>query len=102
MFCVFSFSVLFNAFNSREFGIDSIIPNFTKNTLAIKVISITAIAQIFCVEIFRSFFNSVPLEFSMWIKIIALGSTIVLVNEAVKYLLRIKLKHVSVDNKVAV
>ncbi len=95
MFCVFSFSVLFNAFNSREFGIDSIIPNFTKNTLAIKVISITAITQIFCVEIFRSFFNSVPLEFSMWIKIIALGSTIVLVNEVVKYLLRIKLKHIS-------
>jgi len=102
MFCLFSFSVLFNAFNSREFGIDSIIPNFTKNSLAIKVILITAIAQIICVEIFRGFFNSVPLEISMWIKIIVLASTVLLIDEVVKYFLRIKFRYSFKDNKVIV
>lgn len=89
MFCIFAFSVLFNAFNSREFGTDSIIPNFTKNALAIKVILITGIAQIFCVEVFRDFFNSVHLDLIMWIKILALGSSIILVNECVKFILRL-------------
>lgn len=89
MFCIFAFSVLFNAFNSREFGTDSIIPNFTKNALAIKVILITGIAQILCVEVFRDFFNSVHLDLIMWIKILALGSSIILVNECVKFILRL-------------
>ncbi len=89
MFCIFAFSVLFNAFNSREFGADSIIPNFTKNTLAIKVILITGVAQVFCVEIFRDFFNSVHLDLIMWVKILAIGASIILVNECVKLIIRL-------------
>ena len=99
LFCLFSFSVLFNALNSREFGTDSIIPNFTRNTLALKIIVITAIAQVICVELFREFFNSVPLDIYMWIKIFILSSTIVLVNEVVKYFLRIKFKSNGKENK---
>lgn len=99
MFCLFSFSVLFNALNSREFGVDSIIPNFTKNTLALKIILITAMAQVICVELFRQFFDSVPLDIFMWVKIIILSSTVVLINEVVKYFLRIKFKSSWKENK---
>lgn len=89
LFSVFAFSVLFNGFNSREFGADSIVPNFMKNTLAVKVIIITGIAQILCVEIFRGFFNSVHLDYILWIKILILASGVIVVNEAVKFILRL-------------
>lgn len=88
MFSLFAFSALFNAFNCREFGTDSIIPNFMKNTLAIKVILCTGIAQILFTQIFREFFNSVPLSLMTWIKVLALSSTVIMVNEVVKFILR--------------
>lgn len=88
MFSLFAFSALFNAFNCREFGTDSIIPNFMKNTLAIKVIVCTGIAQILFTQIFREFFNSVPLSLMTWIKVLALSSTVIMVNEVVKFILR--------------
>lgn len=102
MFSLFSFSVLFNAFNSREFGLDSIVPNFWKNTLAIKVILGTGVAQILCVELFRDFFNSVPLEATMWIKILALGASIILVNEIIKLILRTVFKEKVQEGKATV
>ena len=99
MFSIFAFSALFNAFNCREFGTDSIIPNFMKNTLAIKVILCTGIAQILFTQIFREFFNSVPLSFMMWVKVVALASIIIIVNEIVKFILRkVKRIQIKIDN----
>lgn len=89
LFGLFAFSALFNAFNCREFGTDSILPNFTKNTIALKVIGITAIAQIIFTQIFNKFFSSVPLSPLMWIKVIVLASMIIVVNEVVKFILRV-------------
>ena len=88
VFILFAFSALFNAFNCREFGLNSIIPNFFKNKLAIQVISITAIVQIIVTQVFSNFFNSVPLSLNMWVKVIALASLIIVVNEVVKAILR--------------
>ena len=88
IFSIFAFSALFNAFNCREFGTDSIIPNFMKNKLAIKVILLTGAMQILFTQIFNAFFNSVPLSFIMWIKVLALASMIIVVNELVKCILR--------------
>ncbi|MCC3869749.1 calcium-translocating P-type ATPase, PMCA-type [Terrisporobacter mayombei] len=89
MFSLFAFLALFNAFNCREFGSDSIIPNFTKNKLALQIISVTGIAQIFFVQIFQDFFNSVSLSFGLWIKIILVAASIVVVNEIVKLVIRL-------------
>ncbi|MCC3863621.1 calcium-translocating P-type ATPase, PMCA-type [Terrisporobacter petrolearius] len=89
MFSLFAFLALFNAFNCREFGSDSIIPNFTKNKLALQIISVTGIAQIFFVQIFQDFFNSVSLSFGIWIKIILVAVSIVVVNEIVKFVIRL-------------
>ena len=89
MFSLFAFLALFNAFNCREFGSDSIIPNFTKNKLALQIISVTGIAQIAFVQIFKDFFNSVSLDLGLWIKIILVASSIVIVNEVVKLVVRL-------------
>ncbi|RRG80983.1 cation transporting ATPase C-terminal domain-containing protein, partial [Clostridioides difficile] len=82
------FSALFNALNCREFGLNSTIPNFFKNKLALQIIVVTGIIQIIFTQVFQSFFNSVSLDFDMWIKIILFASTILLSNEFVKLILR--------------
>lgn len=89
MFSLFAFSALCNAFNCREFNTDSIIPNLFKNKLAIQIIILTAIAQILFTQLFTDFFDSVTLSPTIWIKIIGLASTIILVNEVVKFVLRL-------------
>ena len=88
IFTLFAFSALFNAFNCREFGLNSIIPNFTKNKLALQIISATAVVQIAVTQIFSNFFNSVPLGFTMWAKVIGLASLIIVFNEVLKAILR--------------
>ena len=92
LFGLFAFSALFNAFNCREFGIDSIIPNFTKNTIALKIIGITAVAQIIFTQVFTSFFSSVALSPLMWAKVLILAFMVIVVNEVVKFVLRLARK----------
>lgn len=88
IFSLFAFSALFNAFNCREFGLNSIIPNFFKNKLALEIIFVTGVVQILFTQVFRAFFNSVALDVSMWIKILLLSSMVLVLNEVVKFILR--------------
>jgi Ca2+-transporting ATPase len=88
LFGLFAFSALFNAFNCREFGINSIVPNFLKNTVAIKTILITGAAQIIFTQVFTTFFSSIALSLLMWIKVVALSSIIIILNEVIKFILR--------------
>ena len=100
IFSLFAFSALFNAFNCREFGLNSTIPNFLKNKLAIQIILITGVCQIVFTEVFRSFFNSVPLETITWIKIIILSSSVLVLNEVIKFILRsVRSKEKLIRNK---
>lgn len=88
LFALFAFSALFNAFNCREFGTDSIFKNFTKNKTALLIIAITAVAQFIFTELFSGFFNAVSLSLVMWGKVILLAFMIIVVNEVVKFVLR--------------
>ena len=63
-------------------------PNFFKNTIAIKVIFITGIAQIIFTQVFTSFFSAVALSAVMWIKVLGLAFIIIIVNEVIKFILR--------------
>lgn len=92
LFSVFAFSVLFNAFNCREFGTGSIFPNLLKNKLAIEIIALTAVLQVAMIQYAGGFFNAMPLSLEMWIKIIACGTLVVIVNEGIKEFMRL-LKH---------
>ncbi|MGL5755884.1 MAG: calcium-translocating P-type ATPase, PMCA-type [Paraclostridium sp.] len=89
VFSVFAFSALFNALSCREFGLNSVIPNFFKNKLALYVIFITGIVQIVFTQVFKSFFNSVALSGFMWGKIIILSSMVLVLNEVIKFIFRI-------------
>ena len=89
LFALFAFSALFNAFNCREFGTDSIFKNFTKNKTALLIISVTAIAQFIFTELFSGFFNAVSLSLVMWGKVILLAFMIIVVNEVIKFVLRL-------------
>lgn len=86
MFSLFAFMALFNAFNCREFGLDSILPNLTKNTIFLKIIAGTAVSQVICTMLLKTFFNTVLLSFSVWIKVVALSASIIVVNEIVKFI----------------
>ena len=88
LFSLFAFLVLFNALNCREFGIASIFPNFTKNKLALRVILLTGTLQIFITQFVGKFFNTVPLTRNMWGKVILIGLSIIVVNEIIKFMLR--------------
>ena len=88
LFALFAFSALFNAFNCREFGTDSIFKNFTKNKTALLIIAVTAVAQFIFTELFSGFFNAVSLSLVMWGKVILLAFMIIVVNEVVKFVLR--------------
>ena len=94
LFGLFAFSALFNAFNCREFGINSILPNLTKNTVAIKTIFVTGLAQIVFAKVCIRFFSSVALSPLMWIKVLGLAFMIIVVNEVVKFVLRLKKNNV--------
>jgi len=100
MFGIFAFSALFNAFNCREFNFDSIIPNLTKNKLALQIIAITGIAQIFFTQVFRDFFNAVPLSPMEWIKVIALSFSVIIVDEVVKFIFRLFKKENKYDENM--
>jgi Ca2+-transporting ATPase len=89
LFGLFAFSALFNAFNCREFGTDSIIPNLLKNTIAIRTILITGIAQIIFTQVFTTFFSSVALSVFMWFKVLGFSCIIIVINEFVKFILRV-------------
>ncbi|SFU39555.1 Ca2+-transporting ATPase [Clostridium sp. DSM 8431] len=89
LFGIFAFSALFNAFNCREFGTNSIFKNLFKNKTALVVIGFTAIAQLIFTEVFSKFFDSVALSAVMWIKVILLSACIIVVNEVVKFVCRL-------------
>ena len=89
LFGIFAFSALFNAFNCREIGLESILPNFLKNKIALQIIVSTGIAQIIFTQVFSSFFNAVPLDVLTWCKVLGVSALIVVINEIGKAILRV-------------
>jgi Ca2+-transporting ATPase len=87
-FALFAFFALFNALNAREFGKDSIIPNFLKNKLVLQVLAITGFVQVILTNALQDFFSSVALGPVMWIKVLLTAFSIVVVNEIIKFVIR--------------
>lgn len=89
IFSLFVSLVLFNALNCREFGLVSIFMNFFKNKIALLIIALTFGIQVIVTQVAGDFFHTVPLSGVMWLKIIGVGSTVVLFNEVFKWILRL-------------
>lgn len=85
MFVVFQ---LFNAFNSRELGNESLIKNFKSNRLMILVFVITFALQIIITQFGKAAFMTEPLSAITWLKIIGISFSVIVVSELVKLIQR--------------
>lgn len=83
-FTLFIIFQLFNAFNSRELGLDGVLKNLNKNRIMAVTFLITFILQIIIVQCFYSLFGITPLTIVTWLKLLLIGSTIVFVTEGYK------------------
>ena len=63
--------------------------NFFKNKVALLILITTFTIQILVTQFAGGFFHTVPLSAMMWVKIIVVGSTVVLFNELVKWMVRL-------------
>lgn len=84
IFTLFVLFQLFNAINARELGRRSIFVTFFKNRLFIVLFLLTIAIQIVITCFFGKTFDSVPLDYSIWRKIIFVASTIVFFSELCK------------------
>lgn len=84
LFTLFVVFQLFNAFNSRELGNTSIFKNILSNKLMLGVVAFTFALQIIITQFGGLFFGTVPLSFTMWLKIIGLAATVILLSEMIK------------------
>ncbi len=88
IFSLFVVFQLFNAFNSRELGNESIFKHLLKNKLMVVITVVTLILQIVIVQFCGVVFKTAPLSLAMWIKILACGFTVILVGEIWRFIKR--------------
>lgn len=88
LFTLFIVFQLFNAFNSRELTNTSIFKNITNNKIMLLVFLVTFTLQVIITQFGGVFFNTIALPISMWIKIILVGSLVILISEISKLIQR--------------
>lgn len=89
VFTSFVLFQLWNAFNSREFGARSIIPNFHKNKTMLGVVFLTFLVQVAVTQFGGDVFKTVPLGLDLWFKIIGFTFSIVIFSELIKLVMRV-------------
>lgn len=92
LFTLFVIFQLLNAFNSREQSDQSILKHFSKNKLMLLVFGVTFMLQVVITQFGGAIYNTVPLPIDMWIKIIGLGSTVIIASELFKLIKRLMFK----------
>jgi len=88
VFTSFVLFQLWNAFNCREFGVASIFPNIYRNKVMVGVVFLTFLIQILVTQYGGNVFKTVPLELSLWIKIIGFTFSVVIFSELLKLIMR--------------
>lgn len=84
IFCLFVFLQLFNSINARELGGKSVFSTFFNNKLFIGLLITTFVFQITLTCFFGDFFDSVPLNVFVWIKITLVSFSVVSISELYK------------------
>lgn len=90
IFSLFVVFQLFNAFNSRELGCDSVFKNLFRNKLMFAVFALTFVLQIVIVQFGGAIFDTAPLSLMMWGKILLVGVSIIVLGEITRLIMRIK------------
>lgn len=91
VFTLFITFNLFNAFNCRETGGESIFSNLKNNKPMLYVFAATFIIQVIITQKLGMFFKTEPLNLALWLKIVATSLIIIAVSECYKFIYR-KLK----------
>ena len=73
IFCLFVTFQLFNAFNCRAIGSDSLLKSVMKNKLMVVTFALTFAFQVLLTQVAGEFFRIVPLGAGEWLKIVAIG-----------------------------
>ena len=89
LFTLFVVFQLFNALSSRELSTASMFRTLLRNKPLLLALLCTFGLQVIITQFGGLFFGTVPLSFTMWLKIIALGLTVILLSEAVKLIQRL-------------
>ena len=92
-FTLFAFMNIFNAFNCKELGTESVIKNFFSNKLMVASMGV-AMALQFVITEFTGVFSPEKLGFKTWGKIIGISLTLILINELYKTAYRIIKKNI--------
>ena len=92
VFTLFVMFQLFNAFNCRELGNKSVFSNLFKNKLMLGAFVIAFALQIVITQFGGAVFDTVPLDFLSWLKIIGMALTVVALDELVKLFRRVAAK----------
>ena len=88
---IFSFFMvchLFNAFNSRKLGSESVIRYAFKNKPLLGGLALTFILQVVITQYGGILFNTIPLDMSMWLKIIGTSCIVIIVDEGYRWIER--------------
>lgn len=88
LFTLFVLFQLFNAFNCRELRQASLLKNLFKNRPMLLATACTFILQVLIIQYAGTFFGTVPLNLSMWVKLIGTASTVILFAELAKLIWR--------------
>lgn len=89
LFTLFVVFQLFNAFNSREMGDNSIFGSLLKNKVMLLVMLVTFGLQVVITQFGGVIFGTVPLGIIMWLKIVGIGVTVIVFSEIYKLITRI-------------
>lgn len=92
LFSLFVVFQLFNAFNCRELGADSIIGHFLSNKPMLGVFATVFIVQVIIIQYAGAVFNVAPLSAITWLKVIATASSVVVFSEIMKVIRRHRTK----------
>lgn len=88
LFTLFVVFQLFNAFNSRALGSASVLRGFGANRLMLGVFALTFALQVLITQYADGLFKTTPLPLAVWLKIVALGLSVILLSESVKLIRR--------------
>ena len=91
-FSLFIFFQLFNAFNSRELGAESILKGISKNKIMLVTFAFAFLLHLLIVQVFYNLFFIKPLSLLSWLKIIATAFSIIAVCEIGKFTYRLFIK----------
>ena len=103
VFCTFVMFQLFNAFNCRKIGRESIFSGLADNKPMLLVFGATFLFQIIITQYLCAFFATEPLSLLIWLKIIGVSLSTVIFSELYKLfyrILKIKAKYPNTKAKI--